>query len=101
MRWRKSDPSSPRFMAILVMTSCGAVPGAAPAAEEPPELPAVSAAMREHIERALAAARGRIEGPHGAAAMLKINPHTLRARMRKLGVDWGRFRSTLGNGAVY
>jgi DNA-binding NtrC family response regulator len=46
-------------------------------------------AMRKHIERA----RGRIEGPHGAAALLKINPHTLRARMRKLGVDWGQFRS--------
>jgi hydrogenase-4 transcriptional activator len=61
----------------------------------------LNTAMREHIERALAATRGRIEGPHGAAALLQINPHTLRARMRKLGVDWGRFRSTLGNGAAH
>jgi len=49
-------------------------------------------AMRSHIERALAACKGRIEGPFGAAALLRINPHTLRARMRKLGVDWRRFR---------
>jgi len=49
-------------------------------------------AMRTHIERALTATRGRIEGRYGAAAVLKINPHTLRARMRKLGIDWDRFR---------
>jgi hydrogenase-4 transcriptional activator len=49
-------------------------------------------AMRRHIEAALVATRGRIEGARGAAALLEINPHTLRARMRKLGVDWGRFR---------
>ena len=52
----------------------------------------LAAAMRQHIERALAATRGRIEGRRGAAALLQINPHTLRARMRKLGVDPERFR---------
>ena len=36
--------------------------------------------------------RGRVEGPHGAARLLRINPHTLRARMRKLRVDWRSFR---------
>ncbi|MGQ0641420.1 MAG: sigma-54 interaction domain-containing protein [Gemmatimonadaceae bacterium] len=49
-------------------------------------------AMVEHIERALDATGGRIEGPRGAAALLRINPHTLRARMRKLRIDWTRFR---------
>jgi transcriptional regulator with GAF, ATPase, and Fis domain len=49
-------------------------------------------AMRRHIEAALHQARGRIEGKRGAAALLGINPHTLRARMRKLGVEWSRFR---------
>jgi len=52
----------------------------------------LSVAMRQHIERALAATRGRIEGRRGAAAVLQINPHTLRARMRKLGIDAERFR---------
>jgi DNA-binding NtrC family response regulator len=49
--------------------------------------------MKQHIEHALEECRGRVEGPKGVAAALKINPHTLRARMRKLGVEWGRFRN--------
>jgi hydrogenase-4 transcriptional activator len=49
-------------------------------------------AMANHIERALEVTQGRIEGPFGAAKLLGINPHTLRARMRKLGVDWSRYR---------
>ncbi len=52
-------------------------------------------AMRRHIELALSATRGRIEGPHGAAKLLNINPHTLRARMRKLGIEWEAFRSVI------
>ncbi len=54
----------------------------------------LDSAMVEHIERALAASGGRIEGKRGAAEILGINPHTLRARMRKLGIDWSRFRSS-------
>ena len=49
-------------------------------------------AMARHIEMALARTGGRIEGAGNAAQLLGINPHTLRARMRKLGVDWQRFR---------
>jgi transcriptional regulator with GAF, ATPase, and Fis domain len=52
----------------------------------------LDAAMKQHVESALARTRGRVEGPDGAAALLRINPHTLRARMRKLGVEWGRYR---------
>jgi len=54
--------------------------------------PPLDAAMKQHIESALAKTRGRIEGRDGAAILLDINPHTLRARMRKLGIDWKRFR---------
>ena len=57
-----------------------------------PEIEPLDAAIRRHIEAALAATKGRVEGPHGAALLLDINPHTLRARMRKLGIDWKRFR---------
>ncbi|MEW6238521.1 MAG: sigma-54 dependent transcriptional regulator [Candidatus Omnitrophota bacterium] len=49
-------------------------------------------AVRRHIEAALVRTNGRIEGRNGAAALLRINPHTLRARMRKLRIDWRRFR---------
>ena len=48
--------------------------------------------MRRHIESALRATQGRVEGPHGAARLLRINPHTLRARMRKLKINWRGFR---------
>jgi transcriptional regulator with GAF, ATPase, and Fis domain len=49
-------------------------------------------AMARHIEAALERSRGRIEGTRGAAELLGINPHTLRARMRRLEIDWQRFR---------
>ncbi|HJU90765.1 MAG TPA: sigma 54-interacting transcriptional regulator [Gemmatimonadaceae bacterium] len=42
---------------------------------------------RSHIRRALAAANGRIHGAQGAAAMLGINPSTLRSRMQKLNIS--------------
>ncbi|MEE4311389.1 MAG: sigma-54 dependent transcriptional regulator [candidate division KSB1 bacterium] len=48
--------------------------------------------MKRHIESVLTRTRGRIDGKFGAAVILKINPHTLRARMRKLGIDWVKFR---------
>jgi hydrogenase-4 transcriptional activator len=65
-----------------------------PAVDEAGAFPTLDAAMTRHLEAALRRTAGRIEGPHGAAALLGINPHTLRARMRKLGVDWRRFRSS-------
>jgi len=48
--------------------------------------------IRRHIEAALAETHGRVEGPFGAAKLLRINPHTLRARMRKLKINWRGFR---------
>ena len=66
----------------------------APAEAPPTQSPvlALDEAMKEHIEKSLRAAQGRIEGPFGAAATLKINPNTLRARMRKLGINSRMFR---------
>ena len=64
----------------------------ASAAPSPPGRSALDEAMRKHIESALRACRGRIEGRGGSAERLDINPHTLRARMRKLGIDWKQFR---------
>jgi hydrogenase-4 transcriptional activator len=62
------------------------------AAAEEPRFLTLDQAMARHIENALEATRGRIEGKGGAAALLDINPHTLRSRMKKLGLDWNRFR---------
>lgn len=42
--------------------------------------------VRSHIENTLAMTKGRVEGENGAAAVLGINPSTLRGKMRKLGI---------------
>ena len=41
---------------------------------------------REEIERALTECKGRVSGPHGAAARLGINRNTLVSRMKKFGI---------------
>ena len=69
-----------------------AEPRSAPAGADEP-FATLDQAMSRHIEAALARTRGRIEGRGGAADLLGVNPHTLRARMRKLGLDWRRFRA--------
>ena len=43
-----------------------------------------------HIRRVLKITNGRVEGDQGAADLLGINPGTLRHRMRKLGIAFGR-----------
>jgi hydrogenase-4 transcriptional activator len=47
---------------------------------------------KRYIEKILLHTKGKIEGRHGAASLLDINPHTLRARMRKLGINWSHYR---------
>jgi transcriptional regulator with GAF, ATPase, and Fis domain len=98
---------------LEVATALGASPGAHDSPESEParavastepdrpkadpdpatgDLAPLDTAIRRHIEAALERTRGRIEGPRGAAALLQINPHTLRAKMRRLRIDWRRFR---------
>ena len=47
----------------------------------------MEAAERKHIESVLASTGWVIEGAKGAAAVLKMNPSTLRSRMRRLGIQ--------------
>jgi transcriptional regulator with GAF, ATPase, and Fis domain len=47
----------------------------------------------KHIERILEIAGGKINGKGGAAALLGINPNTLRGRMDRLGITYGAKRS--------
>jgi transcriptional regulator with GAF, ATPase, and Fis domain len=54
------------------------------------EITTLDEAMAEHIRQAMRRARGRIQGSGGAAELLGIEPNTLRARMRKLGIPFGR-----------
>jgi len=43
-----------------------------------------------HVTRVLREAKGKVEGANGAAEMLGVNPSTLRSRMKKLGIQYGR-----------
>jgi transcriptional regulator with GAF, ATPase, and Fis domain len=55
-------------------------------ASESTTISPLNEAERGHILRALEATGWRINGPKGAAAMLKLHPSTLRFRMKKLGL---------------
>ena len=46
----------------------------------------LEAAERKHIESVLTSTGWVVEGPKGAAAILKMNPSTLRSRMRRLQI---------------
>jgi transcriptional regulator with GAF, ATPase, and Fis domain len=67
-------------------------PPPASADASPTGIEPLDVVTRRHIESALSKTHGRVEGPHGAARLLRINPHTLRARMRKLKINWRGFR---------
>ncbi|HET6459805.1 MAG TPA: sigma 54-interacting transcriptional regulator [Syntrophales bacterium] len=58
-------------------------------ADEPVNL---NKATALHIQKALQKANGIVHGPGGAAAILGINPSTLRSKMKKLGIPYGRKR---------
>jgi transcriptional regulator with GAF, ATPase, and Fis domain len=46
--------------------------------------------ISRHIKRVIAMSKGKIHGPGGAAEILKVNPSTLRSKMKKMGIDYGR-----------
>jgi len=75
-------------------------PKPAPTSSDPEPFRTLDAAMGLHIEQALVLSRGQIEGKGGAAELLDINPHTLRARMKKLGIDWNRYRALADVGRI-
>jgi transcriptional regulator with PAS, ATPase and Fis domain len=53
------------------------------------------------IRRALEMAGGKINGPGGAGQMLGLHPNTLRKRMNKLGIPFGRRSWQLSSGQKY
>ncbi len=46
--------------------------------------------ISRHIRQILSKTNGKVNGSDGAAAILGMNPSTLRNRMKKLGIDYGR-----------
>jgi transcriptional regulator with PAS, ATPase and Fis domain len=52
-----------------------------------------AAQEKEAIEKALAATRGRVSGPTGAAALLRIPRQTLESKIASLGINKRKFKS--------
>ena len=46
--------------------------------------------VAEYIKHVLTHTRGKVEGAGGAAELLRVHPSILRARMKKLGIPFGR-----------
>lgn len=86
----KPKPKLPRHALAVLPAQPLPPPPCVPGKDAP--FPTLDENARAHIEAALRLAKGVVEGKNGAAALLAINPYTLRARMRKLGVDWSKFR---------
>lgn len=81
-----------RSLGVAPLEAASAVPVKAPEHQEPgpkstDEGLSFAQASRKHIEEALLRSRGRVDGPFGAARLLDINPHTLRSKMRRLGIE--------------
>ena len=55
-------------------------------------MPSLDQAVAEHIRSALQLCNGKVSGPGGAGELLGVNPNTLRKRMDKLGIPYGRIR---------
>ncbi len=51
---------------------------------------ALDQVVSDHIRRALAHCNGRVEGEKGAARLLAVHPSTLRKRMKRLNIPFGR-----------
>jgi len=63
---------------------------ALPVIEAGEKIESLDEIQRVHILEALQTTRGKIHGAGGAGKLLGINPNTLRARMKKLNIPFGR-----------
>jgi formate hydrogenlyase transcriptional activator len=55
-----------------------------------PESMNLDQVMADHIRIVLKITNGKVEGENGAAQLLEVNPGTLRHRMRKMGIPFGK-----------
>jgi PAS domain S-box-containing protein len=63
-----------------------------PQQPEPADADEDASRERQIIEGALAGSRGRVSGPNGAAARLRVSPSTLENRIKKLRIRKSRFK---------
>jgi transcriptional regulator with GAF, ATPase, and Fis domain len=79
-------------LALVQPDSPQVPPEASPARSESPSAETLNLdeVNRRHIRKVLKMTDGKMSGPGGAAALLGINPATLRNRMIKLGLPVGK-----------
>lgn len=81
------NPQGPLTFDDLIRSQQGKKPALSEQHSETDELDYV---ISRHIQKVLHKTEGKVHGPGGAAELLGINPSTLRARMNKLGIHYGR-----------
>lgn len=89
IRHQNRDENTPLRFASLVEESPDFITSS-PVAEDIHPHQTLDEAMRSHIKAVLRSTGGKVQGKEGAAAILGIHPSTLRSRMDKLGVTFGR-----------
>jgi len=55
-------------------------------------VPSLEQGIKAHISNVLRQCNGKVEGPNGAAKLLKMHPSTLWSKMRKLGIHPKEFK---------
>ncbi len=60
--------------------------------KEPDEILSLNEYIKRYIEYILFKTHGKIDGKGGTAEILKINPNTLRAKIKKLGINIKNFK---------
>ena len=81
------NPSGPLIFYNLLQ---GHIKGSKEPLAEPTVIGNLEDVISQHIRQVLLKTKGKVHGPDGAATILEINPSTLRNRMNKLGIDYGR-----------
>lgn len=85
------SPAKPLTFDGLTTPSTEELPAETDATAHPPgDSLALDDVIARHIRRVLAITGGKVHGSDGAAALLKIHPSTLRSRMEKLKIPFGR-----------
>ena len=52
--------------------------------------PSLDRLIKEHLRKSLSITQGKIEGENGASELLELNPSTLRNKLRKYDIPFGR-----------
>jgi transcriptional regulator with GAF, ATPase, and Fis domain len=77
------------FETLLPLAVSGGREGVQDVGQNQPQL-SLDEINARHIRQTMKLAQGKINGPGGAAQILGVHPNTLRKRMNKLGIPYGR-----------